>query len=254
MKIRSDFVTNSSSSNYIVNILIKDVDGNEFVASSDPYFESEGRHNLSCTAEELRDVRNVSELAKMLCDSLTDDKFDAFDETDEYNLTEVKELGNTLTNILINEIKDISRIDFIRLTRIWSTWGEGSCCFNANMDLYAPELRELSQNVLDTKGDEKELAKAELSSYLKSYGGIIEGGEMGGKFPTGFLGAKVKGSLEWNKCAENIEEFAWKVVNDCLPEDDYAEETTEIDMQKHKIKQTAKYIFDGFDVDDDLED
>ena len=102
--------------------------------------------------------------------------------------------------------------------------------------------------------DEKELAKAELSSYLKSYGGIIEGGEMGGKFPTGFLGAKVKGSLEWNKCAENIEEFAWKVVNDCLPEDDYAEETTEIDMQKHKIKQTAKYIFDGFDVDDDLED
>ena len=65
-------------------------------------------------------------------------------------------------------------------------------------------------------------------------------------FPTGFLGSKVTGAaLVWEQYADNIEDFARDVVYGLLPDNDYAEETTIIDMQNRRITQKAEYIIGG---------
>ena len=48
-----------------------------------------------------------------------------------------------------------------------------------------------------------------------------------------------------DKFVDSIEELAKKVLANELPEDDWAEETTEINMQTREISQKAEYILDG---------
>ena len=74
----------------------------------------------------------------------------------------------------------------------------------------------------------------------KRYGSIENEG--GDRFPSGFMDSKVIGSIEWRKLTQDIEKFAKMAVDGELPHDDYAEETTVIDMQTKEVKQTAKYI------------
>ena len=56
------------------------------------------------------------------------------------------------------------------------------------------------------------------------------------------MGSNVIGSIEWKKLTKDIEKFAKMAVDGKLPNDDYAEETTVIDMQTKEVKQTAEYI------------
>ena len=51
----------------------------------------------------------------------------------------------------------------------------------------------------------------------------------------------------------SIEEFAQKVVSQDLPNDDYAIETTTINIKSKDITQTAEYILGGSGFDEDEE-
>ena len=56
-------------------------------------------------------------------------------------------------------------------------------------------------------------------------------------------GSNAPARIVWDRIADSIEDFAQRIVDDNVPDDDYAEETTVIDMQTHTITQKAEYIF-----------
>ena len=244
MKIRSDFVTNSSSSSFTVKIVVKDIDGNEYTASSDPkgyLAEISCQHDLDCTAEEILNAGSVSELADLLVTSMQEKDEDIYDGEDmeDYTFPEVKALRDRL----VDNISDLSQIASIKATRKWFAWGEYGSCWAAEKD-YDPfcDLYELAQAFLNADDEEKEKTKEKLKQF-ESDEPIYNG--CGDEFPSGFLGSKEKWHLDWSLLTDDIEEFARMVVHLNLPNDDYAKEITEIDMQNHTIKQAANYILGG---------
>ena len=67
MKIRTDFVTNSSSSSFVVEIKVKTTDGREFIQAVDPDDGGgNGNVEVNCTAEEILAASSVEELANIL--------------------------------------------------------------------------------------------------------------------------------------------------------------------------------------------
>lgn len=228
MKIRTDFVTNSSSSSFVLEIGMKTTDGQACSVLIDP-FEGEGwgEVSLNCEPEDIAKAESLKELFKLL---------------GTVNISEGSETGSAFENKASILVKDLGDIATIELRTIWQAWGEGSSCFKWNLESYAPGLKQLAHSVLSTEGEEKEKAKKALQEYLSNFSGYI--GE-GREFSPEDLGKGVKGEIVWTKSAKTIEEFAQQLVDEDLPNDDYAEVTTEIDMKTGKITYKAQYIPDG---------
>ncbi len=254
MKIRTDFVTNSSSSSFVVEIAIKTTDGKEFLSRVDPNGgDGIGDANILCSAEDVLKSESVEELTQLLTEKIV---VNVPEEDIVVNMPEeaadcCAENIATFFNNVAKEIKSIGDIDTITFSRIWSAWGEGASCFGWNLDYFAEELPELAEQVCELDGEEKENAKKALQNYLSKFPGTIEG-EWGGCFPSGFMKTKAKGSIVWTGIANNIEEFAQKVMDEDLPNDDYAVETITVDMQSKKVTQRAEYILGGNSEEDEI--
>lgn len=229
MKFRTDFVTNSSSSSFVVEISLKTIGGKTYSTTlGDNEFS---QSDLYCDPEELLKCSSVDELMDMICDGVADEGYDK---------ATILSFGKRIKK----SISTLDKIDSLTFRRIWYAWGEYASCFGWNVEVYAPKVYELAEKVseADENEDKEALArlKKELLYQLLYYDDHIRNAT-DVSFPTGFMGSKAKCILDIYE--DDLVDFAHQVVNGNLEEydTDNGIETTVIDMQKKTIWQRALY-------------
>lgn len=160
MKIRTDFVTNSSSSNFTIKISI--VSQSERICiEEDPFERLSGGGEASFDGD-LHDINehlsSVEELATWLASSLTQNREDDYGrETASFKKKKTQFIKEAQT-----KIKSVRDIDSIIVERSYFASGDQEDRV-ADEDVY---LQELARKYLSSTGIEKERAEAEMITYI----------------------------------------------------------------------------------------
>ena len=246
MKIRTDFVTNSSSSSYVLDIVATEKSGRMSRVHLGSAGEEDGDSEVdfTCAAEDLLKAENFEELRKILCDAFYDE-YEEYEDEDGAAVespfpTAREELKRWLDGLEESVGGDLGKISQIAFTKTWSAWGEGCSCFDCNAEDMAPGFLEAAEKAASPDADEEDV-KA-FADYCENFPGEITS-EWGGRFPSGFMKCgNGKARLVYEADAR---EEAEKVCKGSFASNDSAEEEVIADFEKKKATYDGRYSLDS---------